>query len=168
MNPEIIEQFSDIALPEPVGIWPLSWQLWLILGFAIALLGLSLFIFIKKYSRNRYRRIALTHLHEIQTQQNSTEQSFKQANELLKACLFNTRQAKQTHYAKYGEDWYQYLYSTLSNKMQKRLERYTKEFNSWVTASYQETHLDTSALDNFYIFCEQWIRHHQVQRLNDV
>ena len=50
--PEIAAQFSEIILPTEVGIWPFSWQLWLLIGI-LTMLAISAIFFALRYFKKQ-------------------------------------------------------------------------------------------------------------------
>lgn len=54
----------DIHLPAELGLWPLAWGWWLLLGL-IALLGLGIWWWLRRYRQQRQFRLAAKLLHDI-------------------------------------------------------------------------------------------------------
>lgn len=161
---ELLTPFTEIALPQKVGMWPPSWPLALLL-LTVLLFCLGLLVFLhRRRKQNRYRRVALTRLQAIitSTQSETSEQRHREVNELLKSCVLKANYPLGMFASKFGVSWYVFLSSTLPKKQQKRWSHIKPMFNHWANASYKATTINKEEMHTYFQFCESWIKHHHI------
>jgi Ca-activated chloride channel family protein len=66
-QPDPVAGLIDISLPVPIGLWPQTWPLRIVLVMAAAALVSGIWWFIRSWHRNRYRREALAELDRIES-----------------------------------------------------------------------------------------------------
>ncbi|HEY7774102.1 MAG TPA: DUF4381 domain-containing protein [Marinagarivorans sp.] len=111
MQAQIKAQMADIIEPAAVGIWPLAWGWWLLMGLVVIAVAIAVGLLLRHRRNNRYRRQALhalgsTHFENRQQQ-----------------CVFLMRLSKQVALAAYpnqresiakanGDQWLNWLNRT--------------------------------------------------------
>lgn len=85
-NQDPLAQLRDIHLPEAVGFWPPAPGWWIMALMVIALLVAALTYAYRYYCRNRYRRLALKALADLQAYLDNNDYCgyLQQLNRLLK------------------------------------------------------------------------------------
>ncbi len=171
IDPAILSQFSEIALPQEVGFWPFSWQLWLLIITAFIFLTCLSLLFFRRVQKNLYRKTALKQLKAIYSNDENFEVNlrFQKGNEILKTCLIRANHPIKDFYSKFGVQWYNYLYSDLpeGKKKQVKINKEIK-FLDWEKASYGKNQPKLNEVSEFMSFCEIWIKHHKIRRRNHV
>ncbi len=56
----------DIVLPEPVSRMPQTSAWWVLLGLLLVVLGCAVYVFVRRWRANRYRRQALARLDDLE------------------------------------------------------------------------------------------------------
>ncbi|MGC9385622.1 MAG: DUF4381 domain-containing protein [Hydrogenovibrio sp.] len=114
MEPKIeslLTQLNDIALPEPVGWWPLSQTLiGLFVGIGGLIIGLSWYFYTQKRN-NRYRNEALALFEQALHPAQSPQQRLHLANKLLKQVAI-TNYGRRDVAKLNGQAWVNFLHRT--------------------------------------------------------
>lgn len=101
-------QLKDIKLPEPVSFWPPAIGWWFVAGVVLLLLIVSSVWLARRW---RYRRVRIQQRQQIAARVRQVTTA-EQANALFKRMALLTS-ASPTIKNAYGEQWFQFLYSTL-------------------------------------------------------
>lgn len=114
MDPKIeqlLAQMNDIAVPDPVGWWPLSQTLiGLFVGIGGILIGLTWYYLTQKRN-NRYREEALNLFAQEIAQAESPQQQLQLANKLLKQVAITNYGRRQVAELS-GQAWVNFLHQT--------------------------------------------------------
>jgi len=160
MTPEqqaLLSQLQDIALPDPIGWWPLSHLAWVVI---VGLTGfLSGFIWYKLDQRRRhfYRKEAQQKLLDILNSPESTtspSEKILKINALLKQVVMTYYDRQETAALK-GQDWFQFLKDHCVSLSQP------KALPNILQQAYAHQ-ADFTALQTFADYAQKWIKgHHQ-------
>ena len=167
---QILEQFTDLVLPEQIGWWPFSWQVWLVIVSILSIALIIAFVIYYRRRHDRYRRVALNRLHQLvkSADKDLRSATIQKVNELIKNCLNHAQHPKQNFYALYGADWYEYIYKHLPTRQQKKLKTHRTLFQDWQTQSYEESQDNVKDLKNFFEFSAICIKCHTVWKQKHV
>jgi hypothetical protein len=114
MDPKIeqlLSQMNDIAVPDPVGWWPLSQTLiGLFVGIGGILIGLTWYYLTQKRN-NRYREEALNLFDQQVAQAETPQQQLQLANKLLKQVAITNYGRRQVAELS-GQAWVNFLHQT--------------------------------------------------------
>lgn len=156
-----LQQLRDIHLPAAVSWWPPAPGWWLLLIAALISLAIA-FLWLRNHRRkNRYRRLALQHLHTLRDQWRQQERQQQRDDGALTQAI--NRLLKQTALAAYprqrvaaltGADWLLFLDSGLKQP------RFTEPELRALASTYQATPQTISAAALFDA-SEYWIRRHR-------
>ena len=161
LNTAPMEQLRDIHLPAAVNWWPPAPGWWLLLIVALAILITALF-WLRNYRRkNRYRRLALQHLHTLRDHWRQQERQQQHDDSALTQAI--NRLLKQTALAAYprqrvaaltGADWLLFLDSGVKQP------RFSEPELRALASTYQATPQTISA-EALFNASEYWIRRHR-------
>lgn len=149
-----LAQLNDIAVPPPVGWWPISDSLLsLIIGVGGILIGLSWY-FWNQRKHNQYRRQAQTLFDEAIAESDDPKRQLQIANQLLKQVAITSYGRKQVA-ALTGIDWVLFLKQNASYiKQPENLENcFASLYNPNQDVSPQDIQ---ATLD----YVKQWIKGH--------
>jgi hypothetical protein len=148
---------TEITLPEAVDLWPQTVGWWLLLIAVTWWLAKRSYSSIKRYWRNRYRRVALQQLKQVQQQVAAGDCSLiSKIPEIIKATALHS--FPRSNVAElFGKEWERFLDQCYSGPS------FELEFpGQFYTLSYQPNNLDTALLtDQFWLQCQQWISTHR-------
>lgn len=161
LAPAPMEQLRDIHLPAAVNWWPPAPGWWLLLIVVLTILITAL-LWLRNYRRkNRYRRLALQHLHTLRDHWRQQERQQQRDDGALTQAI--NRLLKQTALAVYprqrvaaltGADWLLFLDSGLKQP------RFSEPELRALASTYQATPQNISAKALFNA-SEYWIRRHR-------
>ncbi|MBM7073098.1 DUF4381 domain-containing protein [Shewanella sp. 202IG2-18] len=127
-NPALA-QLKDIQTPDAIGVWPLAIGYWVALVIAIlAIVGL-IYFYKKNKQQSLVKKAALSELNQIEIQ--NTQEFAVQINAILKRAALSYLKREQVA-AIDGENWYQFLDSTLTESKKGQFkallnQRYSKQ-----------------------------------------
>lgn len=153
-----LAQLKDIHLPESVGLWPLAWGWWLLLGVLLcALLG-GVYILLQHRRKNRYRLLAEAELeHALQHWQEQADP----ARYLQELAIILRRTAlsafpRQGLAGVHGLDWLMFLDATLPGSQQDFFQGVGRAL---LNGPYQpHPQVDVAALHRL---AQRWVRQHK-------
>lgn len=156
-----LQQLRDIHLPAAVGWWPPAPGWWLLL-FAALTSAIALLFWLRNHRRkNRYRRLALQHLHTLRDHWRQQERQQTRDDSALTQAI--NRLLKQTALAAYprqrvaaltGADWLLFLDSGLKQP------RFSEPELRALASTYQATP-QTIRAEALFDASEYWIRRHR-------
>ncbi len=156
MNPQDpLAALNPLREPDPIAWWPPAPGWWLLLAL-VALLGLlALWLFVKRYRANAYRREALSQLQRsYEAYRGGADKSafLAQTNALLKAVALQAYPRRAVA-ASSGEAWFRFLNSQLADT-----EQFPPEF---MLAAYRKDcpEIDAERLNHV---ARSWIKCHEV------
>lgn len=154
MNPEWLAQLEDIVLPDPVGWWPLSINVWVTLITLIIILTALIWYLLQRHKSARYRREANQQLKQLRQLDDS--ELLKQLNQLLKQVAM-TAYGRQSCAGLDQQAWLMFLKSKAAFLQQPQaLERLQQRYQ--INAE-PLTEPERAAL--FY-YAEHWIKGHHL------
>ena len=158
MNPQDpLANLHPLRQPDLIGWWPLAPGWWLLLLAAILCLASLIFVLLRRYRRNAYRRRALIQLQRLHTDyaaRREYSQYLSELNTLLKSVAL-VAYPRADIAASHGEAWRAFLNTSLP-----REEHFESAFND---AVYQKTcpELDVQQLHRS---AQHWIKRHKATR----
>lgn len=157
LSPEVqqlLSQFNDIILPNPVGWWPPSIaMLTFILLMLMVTLGITFSLF-SRHKNNKYRREAKGLFIQALQDATSPKQKIEAANALLKQVAI-THYGRQKVASLQGESWLEFLQKTASYIEQPA---YLKQY---LNAYYQKNFTyDEAELETVLNYLQSWIKGH--------
>lgn len=156
MNPQDpLENLHPLRQPDLIGWWPPAVGWWLLLFATILCLTAFIYVVLKRYRRNAYRRNGLRQLHNLQADYHATgdhNHYLSELNTLLKAVALIAHPRSDVA-AIHGDAWRTFLNLSLSEDTQ-----FGPIFSD---AVYQKTcpELDVDQLNRS---AHQWIKSHKV------
>lgn len=151
-----LQQLRDIHLPAAVGWWPPAVGWWLLLIAALTS-AIALLFWLRNHRRkNRYRRLALQHLHTLRDHWQHTRDDSAlthSVNRLLKQTAL-TAYPRQRVAALTGADWLLFLDSGLKRP------RFSEPELRALASTYQATP-QTIRAEALFDASEYWIRRHR-------
>ncbi|RYV02129.1 DUF4381 domain-containing protein [Shewanella sp. OPT22] len=127
-NPALA-QLKDIQTPDAIGVWPLAIGYWVALVIAIlAIIGL-IYFYKKNKQQSLVKKAALSELNQMELK--TTQEFAVQINAILKRAALSYLKREQVA-AIDGENWYQFLDSTLTESQKGQFkallnQRYSKQ-----------------------------------------
>ena len=153
MNPtDPLAQLHPLREPAAIGWWPLAPGWWILLALLLAAITLLVWLALRQYRRNAYRRQGQVVLAQIHSQWLADEDALgclTQANALLKAVALRAYPRRDIAGIS-GQCWQSFLNQSGGNFQLAPLQaqyRHTEE------AVDVEQHLQN---------CARWIKHHRV------
>ncbi len=143
MNP--LEQLKDIHIPDDVSMWPLAWPWWIL---CISIL-VCVFLSVSVKRKNRWRKLALEHLAQINSQDQN--HCIRQCNRLLKQVAL--ARFGQTCASLSGQQWLEFLDEKV--KVAIFLPNLCEFANA---PDMSQSSIDASTLK---LATERWIRKHK-------
>ncbi len=135
MNPQDpLSQLRDIHLPATGGFWPPAPGWWLLTVLVLVALGLVVAALLRRRRRNRWRRLAIDALADLEQRAEPTPDWFARLNILLKQAARECHPASQPE-ALSGTAWVDFLIATTPEG--KPAPRQTLE--AMVRAAWQPT-----------------------------
>jgi hypothetical protein len=158
MNPQDpLANLHPLREPELIGWWPLAPGWWLLLAMLVmCLLGL-IYLLLRRYRANAYRRQALLQLREVQQRyldEGDVTGCLSQINALLKSVALQAYPRRGVAGSS-GEQWLAFLNS--------RVKRSIDFPPGFVQAHYHKNAAELD-LEQVQRAAQQWIRHHEVAR----
>ncbi|NVK55923.1 MAG: DUF4381 domain-containing protein [Alteromonadaceae bacterium] len=146
-----LAQLHDIQTPQGVDWWPLAWGWWVIMVALIALVVISVCLWVKHVRFNRARREAIT-MH----QQLSKDAHYPaQANQILKRVTLHYFAASASA-AVYGQHWQQFLQQCLA---EKRRANTSQGLECLAQSPYQSATPDAQDIETMYNAVNYWLKH---------
>ncbi len=147
-----LEGLSEIELPAAIDLIPQTVGWWGLLLAVLYWLGKQLYTFLKRYWRNRYRRIALQQLNDLKLAGNTAQ--LHQLPAIIKATALKSFPRSEIANL-YGDDWEAFLDNSYNGPS------FAKEFPGCLyTLSYQSTN-NTDLTEQFWQQCQLWISTHR-------
>lgn len=155
MTPEqqaLLAQLQDIALPDPIGWWPLSHLAWVLITGFTGLLSGFIWYKIDQHRRNAYRKEAQNRLMDILNSTTTPSDKILQINKLLK-------QVALTYYGRHdtarlsGDAWRAFLKTNCVSIPQP------EDWQKILQNAYAQK-ATKSELQRFADYAERWIKGH--------
>ena len=158
MNPQDpLANLHPLREAIPIGWWPLATGWWLLIAIALLCMVGLVYVLVKRYRANAYRRRGLAQLQTLRQQfleQENASQYVAQTNALLKSVALISYPRREVA-ASNGRQWLAFLNDRMSS---------TEQFHSdFVTAAYSKTCPDMD-MDQMHRAARAWIRRHEVAR----
>ncbi len=152
---QALEQLNDIALPEPIGWWPLAFSWWiLLLSVTSILIGITWY-FLDLKRRNVYRKEAQNQLAQIMQSETHDAQKIQQINRLLKQVALTAYGRKRVASLKQNE-WIKFLANSANYISQP------KNLNQLLLLGYSDQATLKDELKTCHDYAQKWIKgHHQ-------
>lgn len=159
----LLQQLSDIQVPEPVALWPLTPGWWILFFLAAFALGFTIFALIRHLQLTRYRKQALRILKQIDNEKDqvSRVQSLEAIHSLLKRTALTAYKHSRNDIANlYGHTFFVFLESTLHDSAISSPA--IKIDPKWHNALYRPdlVNQDSFPLTRFLEFSRLWINKH--------
>ncbi len=161
MNEDLpgLDQLRELPLPAPVSYWPQTWG-WLVVALLMALAtGWLAVRSWRRWRQNRYRREALSELHQLEADMGVNPLAARALPALLKRTALAARGSGGQVAALSGEAWVAWLASngaTLPGNGAQLLETLAYAPNASVNA------LDPSDMRQLLAASRHWIERHHV------
>lgn len=149
-----LAELHDIQMPEPVGWWPPAPFWWVIIALLLALLLTGIFLSVRRYRRNAYRREALRCLEQLSTNRITPER----VNRILKAAAISAF-GRHTCAALHGQAWLDFLRRTAPGAASALNSDSSEALG---TASYQAN--PSYHPDELLLAAKSWIKKHRAGR----
>jgi hypothetical protein len=143
--------------PVPIDWWPLAPGWWLLIAIALLCLAALVYVLVKRYRANAYRRQGLAQLQTLRQQylaQQDASQYVAQTNALLKSVALHSYPRREVA-ASNGPQWLTFLNDRMSGA-----EQFQSDF---VTAAYRKTCPDMD-MEQMHRAAQIWIKRHEVAR----
>ncbi len=158
MNPQDpLANLHPLREPELIGWWPLAPLWWLLIAIALLCLAGLLYVVVKRYRANAYRRQGLAQLQALHRQylsEKNTSQYVAQTNALLKSVALHCYPRREVA-ASNGRQWLTFL-----NDRMNAAEQFQPDF---VTAAYRKACPDMD-MEQMHSAARTWIKRHEVAR----
>ena len=130
---------------------------WLLIAIALLCLAALVYVLVKRYRANAYRRQGLAQLHTLRQQylaQQDASQYVAQTNALLKSVALHSYPRREVA-ASNGQQWLTFL-----NDRMNSAEQFQADF---VTAAYSKVCPDMD-MEQMHRAAQIWIKRHEVAR----
>jgi len=159
MNPQdLLSQLRDVRAPIDIGWWPIAPGWWILGIFILVSLVSIIYISVKKYKQNAWRRQAmLDFIHLKKTYlQSPCPSAISEINTLLKRAITCTNH-DNTYLSMTGESWAITLANPLSTEPKKATILSDEVINLLSFDQYKKSsgQLDQASLNSI----EKWIKH---------
>ena len=158
MNPQDpLANLHPLRQPDPIGWWPLAPGWWLVITIALLCLAGLVYVLVKRYRANAYRRQGLAQLQALQQQylaQPDASQYVAQTNALLKSVALRSYPRREIA-ASNGQQWLTFLNDGINGA-----EQFPSDF---VNAAYSKACPDMD-MQQMHRAARAWIRRHEVAR----
>ena len=157
MTPEqqlLLSQLQDIALPDPIGWWPLSHLVWVVIVGMTGFLSGFIWYKIDQHRRLFYRKEAQTKLQKILASKTSPSEKLLKLNTLLKQVTI-TYYGRQEVAALTGKTWQDFLKRNCVSISQP------DDLDALLKKAYAQQATEED-LQRFADYAQKWIKgHHQ-------
>lgn len=147
-----LANLRDIHLPPAISIWPPAPGWFVLAGVMLLIAAGIVYYFLRRWMRNKPKRIAYKRLCELQKNYIADRQSTKalaDINEILKRVVL-VYYPKTESAALHGEAWLSFL-DTCSRK-----SNFRQHGRLLITGPYQSS-LDAD-LEQIFVICKQWVK----------
>lgn len=160
----LLQQLSDIQVPEPVGLWPLAPGWWILFLLVALVLGFAIFTLIRHIKLTRYRKQALRILKQIDNEKDQVLRihSLEAIHSLLKRTALTVYQHSRNDIANlYGHAFFVFLENTLQDRATRSPAINIEA--KWHNALYRPDLVkqDNFPLTRFLEFTRLWINKHE-------
>ncbi|ARN75762.1 DUF4381 domain-containing protein [Oceanicoccus sagamiensis] len=150
-----LEGFSEIALPAAIELWPQTPGWWLLLLAVLYGVSRRCYQAIKRYWRNRYRRVAIQQLNAIQQQVLKGDISaLPKVPEIMKAVALQAF-PRQDIANLFGGEWEDFLDSSYSGPS------FASQFPGVLYALSYQSSTKQGLSEQFWQQCQLWISTHR-------
>jgi hypothetical protein len=155
MNPQDpLANLHPLRQPDLIGLWPPAPGWWLLLLAALLCLASLIYMLLRRYRRNAYRRRALIQLQSLHTDYSAKKehsQYLRELNTLLKSVAL-VAYPRADIAASHGEAWRTFLNTNLPQE-----EHFESVFND---AVYQKTCPEID-VEQLHRSAQYWIKRHK-------
>ena len=155
MNPQDpLANLHPLRQPDLIGWWPPAPGWWLLLVAALLCLASLIYVLLKRYKRNAYKRRALIQLQSLHADYHARKehsQYLSELNTLLKSVAL-VAYPRADIAASHGEAWRTFLNTSLPQE-----EHFESVFND---AVYQKTCPEID-VEQMHRSAHHWIKHHK-------
>jgi len=163
-DPASLLNLNDIVLPETVGWWPLAAGWYFLFGLLLMVMAWLIYVSIKHWFDNSYRREALQHLQLLTEDIKNTdkrEHALSQLPVLLKRTALSVYPRSQLA-SLTGEAWHAFLNSKVSQACFTDSDCTTLDEIAYSAAALDA--LDRGTTDNLLKACRHWLKHHRASQ----
>ena len=160
-DPASLQNLNDIVLPATVSWWPLAVGWYFLIGILFILFAWYGYRSLRRWSDNRYRRVALgeLQLHAENMQQEALRDfSLRQIPVLLKRTALSAYPRNQVA-SLAGKDWHQFLNSKLKDSSFTESAATTLDTISYSSGTLSG--IDSRAVAVLINASRHWLKHHQ-------
>jgi hypothetical protein len=158
---QLLAQIDDIQIPEAVGFWPPSVALLAVLVALISTIFFCIYVLVKRWLSNAYRRKALQTLMVIDAQ---NPNAISEQCKLLKQVLYTAVPTSRSVVAKiFGADLYHFITNCLLSETSRFDENH---FNAWHSYAYTSTNTNPESANELRLFCSEFIRRHTKKNIS--
>lgn len=150
MNP--LQNLKDIHSPAAIENWPPAYGWWLLALLIIVTVSLLVIGIIKARKKRLAKRQALTALSQLDPKHS---QALSQLNQILKRVAIKYFSEQNTQ-KMFGQQWQDFLLSTLPNKKARQLE---DSFIGMQQALYQQQTIEESEFKKYQLASATWVKH---------
>lgn len=155
-----LAQLRDIHMPEAIGYWPPAPGWWILAVILLAAFGTLLVFLKKKRQSQRYRKLALQQLSQLQDGHKEPVLYLAQINRLLKQTLLAAPTPNKAA-GLTGKQWLYFLDRSANT------DRFSNGPGKWlIEGPYLPANtntIDTNTLKNLHSLVEHWIKTHRLQ-----
>jgi len=160
-DPASLQNLNDIVLPVAVGWWPLASGWYYLLGILLLVVAWLVYVAIRNWDRNRYRRDAL---HQLQLLARDIEDSEKRDAGLRQVPVLLKRTALSVYPRSQlasltGKNWLDFLNSKVSTASFTTSTAGLLDKLSYSVGDLNA--VDTKAANELLSACNHWLKHHQ-------
>lgn len=160
-DPASLQNLNDIILPAAVGWWPLAVGWYFLIALMLLVLVWFSYQWLHGWVKNRYRRAALRELQVLEVQIHKAEErdaNLRQIPILLKRAALSVYPRSQVASLS-GEDWFNFLNSTVSNPAFTGSTATTLNTVSYSTSELSA--IDAHAAAALLYASRKWLQNHQ-------
>ncbi len=153
----LLSQLHEIKTPAPIGAWPPAVGWWVVVITSTLFIASISYFLLSRHVKNRYRKIALEKLANIQVAKETTNANLiAEINGLLKQVFFTAYPGSRNNISSlFGESWYKQLVSTIDSK---KLDKCNYPYEQWANAQYSAN--GELNRDDLFQFAKSWIQLH--------
>ncbi|MGB5290898.1 MAG: DUF4381 domain-containing protein [Lysobacterales bacterium] len=160
-DPASLQNLNDIVLPEAVGWWPLASGWYYLFGILLLVVAWFVYVAIRNWNSNRYRRAALHQLRLLAEDIGDSEKrdaALRQVPVLLKRTALSVYPRSQLA-SLTGKNWLDFLNSKVSTASFTDSTAGLLDVLSYSVGDLNT--VDTKTADELLSACRYWLKHHQ-------
>ncbi len=160
-DPTSLQNLNDIVLPEALGWWPLASGWYYLFGILLLVVAWFVYVAIRNWNSNRYRRAALHQLRLLAEDIGDSEKrdaALRQVPVLLKRTALSVYPRSQLA-SLTGKNWLDFLNSKVSTASFTDSTAGLLDVLSYSVGDLNT--VDTKTADELLSACRYWLEHHQ-------